>query len=545
VVAKAELSEYGKQFERYDGEGDSDTVMLYFLLRGTRTAVLTRAALMIAAIGAIDWRIEGNIPLGFLYLFPMLLVGSVLTRWQIAGVAAACTVLTELFDSFEWAFPAGIPRDILIFAAFFCMGLFVYEVIRSRQAALHHTIEIEREVEARSEAEEQLKILVESSPAAVFTTNSDGIVLLANQAAHRLFIIPAGTLPGRSIHEFLPSLVNALAPKSSRSAEPVNDKRPPFRTAMQCRGRRQNGEVFLADIWFSTYSTSAGSRLAAMVVDGSEDLRNREELSLHQLLAGSRILVGAVSHEIRNVCGAIAMAHANLAKSAALAPNLAQSKDFEALGNLILALEKIAAMDLRQMADQACGVDLSSLIEEYCIIVEPALREQDIDLSIQIEPGLPLVWADRQSLLQVLLNLTKNSERAMSQALRRELTIAVTCDRQRIAIRFRDTGCGVAHPDRLFRPFQQQAVATGLGLYLSRAFMRSFRGDLRYESEPVGSSFIIDLSAAVPGSREAGSREAGLREPARETNGKTDPDFADRRPQPVSGEPRPLARSGT
>jgi len=533
------------------GERDSGAFMLSFFLRGTRTAVLTRAVMMIAAIGVIDWRIEGNVPLGFLYLFPMLLAGSVLTRWQIAGEAAVCTVLTELFDTFEWSFPAGIPRDILIFAAFFCMGLFVYEVIRSRQAALHHTLDIEREVEARSEAEEQLKVLVESSPAAVFTTNSEGVVLLANEAAHRLFIVPAGTLPGRSIHEFLPSLVNVLAPKSSRnadavrSADPANDKRPPFRTAMQCRGRRQNGEVFLADIWFSTYSTSVGSRLAAMVVDGSEDLRNREELSLHQLLAGSRILVGAVSHEIRNVCGAIAMAHANLAKSAALAPNLAQSKDFEALGNLILALEKIAAMDLRQMADQACGVDLSSLLEEYCIIVEPALREQDINLSIQIEPGFPLVWADRQSLLQVLLNLTKNSERAMSRADRRELTIAVTRDRQRIAIRFRDTGCGVAHPDRLFRPFQQQAVATGLGLYLSRAFMRSFRGDLRYEPEPVGSSFIIDLSAVFPGSKEAKDGVVNRETNGHEINGTSDPDFADRRPQPVSGEPRPLARSGT
>ena len=515
------------------------TFMLSFLLRGTRTAVLTRAVLMTAAIAVVDWRIEGNIPLGFLYLFPMLLAGSVLTRWQIAASAAVCTLLTELFDSFDWYSPAGIPRDILIFAAFFCMGLFVYEVLRSRQTALQHTIEIEREVRARSDAEEQLKMLVESSPAAVFTTNSEGVVLLANDAAHRLFVIPAGTLKGRSIHEFLPSLVNVLSPKSSVGS--ASDRRQPFRTAMQCRGRRQNGEVFLADIWFSTYSTSAGARLAAMVVDGSEDLRNREELSLHQLLAGSRILVGAVSHEIRNVCGAIAMAHANLAKSAALAANLAQNKDFEALGNLILALEKIAAMDLRQMADQACSVDLSSLLEEYCIVVEPALREQDIKLSVEIEPGLPLVWADRQSLLQVLLNLTKNSERAMSHALLRELTIAVTRDRQRIAIRFRDTGCGVAHPERLFRPFQQQAEVTGLGLYLSKAFIRSFRGDLRYEPEPVGSSFIIDLSAVVPLAGGVVRRLA--QDTAGTTNGTADPDIADRRPQPVSGEPRPVARS--
>src|SRR5580693_2604383 len=232
------------------------TFMLSFLLRGTPKAVLSRAALMIAAIALVDWRIEGNIPLGFLYLFPMLLAGSALTRWQIAAAAAVCTLLTELFDSFDWYLAAGIPRDILIFAAFFCMGLFVYEVIRSRKSASQHTVEIEREVQARSDAEEQLKVLVESSPAAVFTTNSEGMVLLANEAAHRLFVIPPATLPGRSIHEFLPSLVNVLSPKTS--AVSINDKRPPFRTAMQCRGRRQSGEVFLADIWFSTYRTSAG-----------------------------------------------------------------------------------------------------------------------------------------------------------------------------------------------------------------------------------------------------------------------------------------------
>jgi len=122
---------------------------------------------MTTLIAAVDWRIEGNIPLGFLYLFPMLLAGSILSRWQIAAAAAFCTFLTEIFDSFEWSL-AGIPRDILIFAAFFCMGLFVFEVVRSRQTALQHTEQIEREIGARGEAEEQLKVLVESSPAAVF-----------------------------------------------------------------------------------------------------------------------------------------------------------------------------------------------------------------------------------------------------------------------------------------------------------------------------------------------------------------------------------------
>jgi signal transduction histidine kinase len=295
---------------------------------------------------------------------------------------------------------------------------------------------------------------------------------------------------------------------------------------MQCRGQRQDGEAFLADIWFSTYKTSVGSRLAAMVVDTSEDLRTREEFSLHQLLAASRILVGAVSHEVRNVCGAIAVVHENLARSGALALN----KDFEALGTLILALEKIAAMDLRQTTNQAASVDLGALLEELRIVVEPSLREKDIELRWAIEPGLPVVWADRQSLMQVFLNLTKNSERALLNQPRRELAVKAGVEHQRVVIKFCDTGCGVAEPERLFRPFQHGAQATGLGLYLSRAMMRSFRGDLRYEPEPQGSCFIVELSPVFS-------------ESMKEAYGTADPNLAGGRSQPVPGQPQPVASS--
>jgi len=494
-------------------------LMLSFILRGGRGALFLKAAVMIGLIAFVDWRAEKDLPLGFLYLFPMLLVGSVLNRWQIVMVAACCTFLTEIFDSFQWRPEAGIPRDILIFAAFAGMGLFVYEIVRSRQVTLQHLNLIQTESEARRAAEEQLQVLVETSPAAIFTVDSEGRVLLANDAAHRLLALPSGTLPGKSIRDYLPSLVNVPAP---------DDSHPSFRTVMQCRGQRQDGEAFLADIWFSTYRTSVGSRLAAMVVDTSEDLRTREEFSLHQLLAASRILVGAVSHEVRNVCGAIAVVHENLARSGALA----QNKDFEALGTLILALEKIAAMELRQTTNQAASVDLQALLEELRIVVEPSLREKDIELKWAIDPGLPVVWADRQSLMQVFLNLTKNSERALLNQPRRELSVTARVDQQRVVIRFRDTGCGVGEPERLFRPFQHGAQATGLGLYLSRAMTRSFRGDLRYEPEPQGSSFIVELSPAIS-------------ESMKETYGTADPAFAGGRSQPLSGQPQPVTSSRT
>jgi two-component system sensor kinase FixL len=54
-------------------------------------------------------------------------------------------------------------------------------------------------------------------------------------------------------------------------------------------------------------------------------------------------------------------------------------------------------------------------------------------------------------------------------------------------------------PEKLFQPFQKGAEATGLGLYLSRAFVRSFRGELRHEPAASGCSFVIDLvRAGIP-----------------------------------------------
>jgi two-component system, LuxR family, sensor kinase FixL len=458
--------------------------------RGNKRTILLKAALLISVIAVLDWRIVGEIPLGLLYLVPMLLVGGVLNPWQIALVAALCTALAEQFDDLQWNLRAGITRDLLYFIAFLGAGLLIREVNRNRSVVLRNLAEIERQSEARREAEEQLRILIESSPAAILTADAGGNVLMANEAAHRMLALPPGQLAGKPIHRYLPSLRNVSSPDGSQQS---------FRTVMQARAQRENGETFLADISFSTYRTNAGLRLAAMVLDASEEFRTHEVSGLHQLLAGSRIALGAMSHEIRNISGAIGAVHQNLVHEGKLARN----RDFEALGNLIVALERIANLNLRQTASQATQVDLTALLDELRIVIEPALEEDEIHAHWKADPGLPLVWADRPSLMQVFLNLTTNSIRALSRHPNRSLAVSARRDGDLVLVQFTDTGGGVAHPEFLFRPFQAGADASGLGLYLSRAFLRSFGGELRYLPAPGGSSFIVSLNATPLPARPA------------------------------------------
>lgn len=456
--------------------------MLSFLFQGNRKSVLARAVFLIAAIAFVDWRSTNELPLGFLYLLPMLLVGRVLAPWQIAVFAGLCTYLTEAFDAFVWSFATGMPRDVLYFAAFFSVGLFVCESNRNRQIVMRHLHAIEQERDSRRDAEEQLKILVESSPAAILTADSEGRVLMANEAAHRMLGRMPGSLAGRSLHQYFPALSNICRREPDR---------PLFRAVMRTRGQRDDGEVFLADICFSTYHTNAGPRLAAMVLDTSEELRSQEESSLQQLLAGSRIAVGAVSHEIRNVCGAIALVHQNLLRSGLLTDN----QDFEALGSLVLALERIADVDLRQSSARTAEVDLAAVLDDFRIVIGPSLREEEIEGSWEIAPELPLVWADRPCLMQVLLNLATNSIRALDGRENKAVRVAARAEGHRVVVEFTDNAGGVPHPEQLFRPFQQSAESTGLGLYLSRAFMRSFGGELRYQPVADGACFVLELTA--------------------------------------------------
>src|SRR5215831_591851 len=95
--------------------------------------ILVQAAILIALIALLDWRIDLNISFGFLYLFPILLIGSVLRRWQIVVAAVLCTLLSDILDPFRFTLGTSLPQDILVFTSLAGSGLFAYEVTRSRR----------------------------------------------------------------------------------------------------------------------------------------------------------------------------------------------------------------------------------------------------------------------------------------------------------------------------------------------------------------------------------------------------------------------------
>lgn len=250
-----------------------------------RAAVLTASGIAVLAIAALDWWTKPYFSLGFLYLFPIMLAAGFLPRWAIVFLGVACALLSERFSNLD-------PSDSTVRLTFETLalcgcGLFTSELLRNRRLSFS--------------SQERLRVLVETSPAAIVTVDERGFIELANRAATELMAPRDGHLIGYPIAAFLPELHHALR----------WEDRPQFRTSMQCRGHRGNGETFLADVWFSSYKDGARPKLAAIIADVSEeqahppttnlvtsDQQERTQLSNRELDALRLVVQGLANKEI-------------------------------------------------------------------------------------------------------------------------------------------------------------------------------------------------------------------------------------------------------
>ncbi len=208
-----------------------------------RTRVLLASAAFILFLALLDFWTEPYVSIGFLYLFPIMLAAGFLPRWAVAVLSVVCAVLSALFSSLEWS----LTRFGFETLALGGCGLFVGELLRNRRLSLEY--------------QERLRVLVETSPAAIVTVDERGFIESGNRAASELIAPRDGTLVGNPIAAFLPELHHALRWEEG----------PQFRSSMQCQGHRGNGESFLADVWFSTYKEGDKPKLAAIIADVTEE----------------------------------------------------------------------------------------------------------------------------------------------------------------------------------------------------------------------------------------------------------------------------------
>jgi len=150
-------------------------------------------------------------------------------------------------------------------------------------------------------------------------------------------------------------------------------------------------------------------------------------------------------------------------------------------------------------------VSLTDIIDEAVTAVRPLTEKKGVALRVSLQESLPEVYCDRTRIRQVMLNLLSNAARFTDTG---SITVESIMGDGYVETRVIDTGKGISPEDidSIFEPFSQghgglwlDRGGSGLGLSISRHFVRLHHGDLWVESEPgVGSTFSFRLPIRQP-----------------------------------------------
>ena len=235
-----------------------------------------------------------------------------------------------------------------------------------------------------------------------------------------------------------------------------------------------------------------------------------------------RELIVNVSHELRTPIASIRGHVESLLmemeeEEGGNAPDPAELRDYlnivqreaERLGALVEDLLSLTRMDADELHLDVAPIAAYEVIEEVYETMAPlASRERQVTLIHKVDPMLPLIVADRQRLVQVLLNLIRNAITYTPQGGIVSIT-AERADADYLTLVVADTGIGIPNDDleRVFERFYRTDTSRartsggfGLGLAIVRDLVNAMGGLITVESKVgEGSCFRVLLRIAVPG----------------------------------------------
>jgi PAS domain S-box-containing protein len=356
-----------------------------------------------------------------------------------------------------------------------------------------------------------------SSPTALaITRRSDGQFLDLNEAYVRVMGYPAEEILGRTLAElqifvnpaerdFMLQQIEAqnelrdyellIKARSGQirqllvSMEPIiYDQQPSLIATFIDITERKQAEQKLAE-----YST----RLSEMVDERTRELRQAQERLVRQeRLAVLGQLAGSVSHELRNPLGVIS----NAVYYLSLAQPQADPKVLEYL-EIIRAEMRIADKIVADLLNYA----RLKTAEREPVTVEPLILRtlerypvpKEVDLTLKIQPDLPLVWVDSDQITRVLGNLLVNAFQAMEGHGELVLRAYTVTEDHLVSIVIEDTGGGISPENltKIFEPlFTTKARGIGLGLAICKNLVESNGGRIEVDSElGKGSTFTVSL----------------------------------------------------
>jgi hypothetical protein len=367
----------------------------------------------------------------------------------------------------------------------------------SRSLAESSSAQLTAANQAIEERRRELETIVETIPGGVVTLDGSGVVLQSNRAFAALMGRRENvSLAGERIETLLPAecwedLAGVIRRGHRMGAASTEIE-------LHARGRTIHLGVTSARL-----ELTHGQHGTVLVVeDMTELLRAQRQLAWKEVAQ-------RVAHEIKNPLTPIALSAERIGRHVdRRQPDSMQviRKCSEVIlgcvGTLRTLVDQFSAL-AQFPAPQPRPCDLNRVCEEALAMF--AGRLEGIAVQWDLEPDLPQVLADPESIRRALANLIDNAAEAMQGSLLRVLGMhsSLSEDGGSVEIVISDTGHGLTDEirERLFLPFYStKSRGTGLGLSIAAKIVQEHGGSLRAEANsPKGARFLLRLPLMEPG----------------------------------------------
>lgn len=278
-----------------------------------------------------------------------------------------------------------------------------------------------------------------------------------------------------------------------------------------------HGQMHIADCTITPSPDIAGANIVLELTDIERHMRISRDAQLHAMQISTRQLVRGLAHELKNPLG-------GLQGAAQLLERELPNADLREFTQIILN----ESHRLKNLIDRMLGpnnrpkmqrINIHEPLEQVrrllSIEAEEILLRATLQWQLDFDPSIPDVLADRDQLIQVLLNLGRNALQAMSEsntphpALRfktrvlRRFTIHQTLHRLVLRIDIENNGPPVPETliESLFLPMVSgRAHGSGLGLSIAQTIAEQHQGLIEFKQKPgaVRFSLILPLSPQSP-----------------------------------------------
>jgi PAS domain S-box-containing protein len=355
------------------------------------------------------------------------------------------------------------------------------------------------------EANDFLNNVIRSSPNAILGADMKGNIFMWNKSAEEILGYRADEVIGKmNIRKIYPKGMAKKVMKMMRGPEYGG---PGKLRAYPMRHMRKDGKVIEGSLSAAIIYDAQGRAIASVgiFVDLRETMEmerrlreTQEQLLQSEKLAAMGRLISQIAHELNNPLYGI-MNTLELLKTEVSPENKRRRVLDMALSETVRLSELLRKMLSFSRADEEekQPVDVNTILDEILLLMATQLRENSIRIRRSFEDHLGKVYASKNQLRQIFLNMIANAREAMPEG--GNLTVKTISKGEWIHIELSDTGSGIREEDldKIFDAFfttKDSVKGVGLGLSVCYGFVKDHGGNLRVLSKVgEGTTFTIVL----------------------------------------------------